>query len=150
LQISIDRKSSMIAAGSNKYPFQLAIYLGPSARPPPNGACQPRDIPSPQSLTCLVPLRTSTPPLCGRNNTRSPANPVARATRSPTVSSSRCYRRAMSVRAPETTKRKLPVVSGSHPTRGIDAQDSEYSTEFRTKMDPVKMCESRIKADYYV
>jgi len=42
----LDQKSSMIATGSNKYPFQLAIYLGPSARLPPNGACQPRDIPS--------------------------------------------------------------------------------------------------------
>jgi len=45
----------------------------------------------------------------------------------------------MSVRAPETTKRKLLVASGSHPSRGIDEQDSEYSTEFRTKMNPVKI-----------
>lgn len=68
--------------GNNKYPSQLAIYLEPST--PPNGACQPRDS---LASTPRPPYSPRTPraPLCGRNNTRSPANPVARATRSPTA-----------------------------------------------------------------
>lgn len=102
----------------------------------------------PRPPTCLVPLM---PPLCGRNNTRSPANPVARATRSSTAlrHDATAAGRATSVRAPKTTERKLPVAGGSHPNRRIDAQNSEYSMEFRVEMYPIEITHGLgMKIDY--
>lgn len=92
------------------------------------------------------PTRTPRAPLCGRNNTRSPASPVARATCSPTALRRDATAVQTSVRAPETIERKLPIADGSHPSRRIGARNFEQSTEFRIfhgipgeNLDPIEI-----------